>query len=106
MKLTDNLIVDQGWEAYITSIQVEFKRVIGIEVDLKTYQSDAISFQGQFTMFSIAKQEYAKNNARGRKQIVETRWTDFLWNMNDEINNRIDFIQQFDPDYNPREHRG
>ena len=101
----DKIITEQGWDIYVESIRAELGRIIGSDVDAEKYLADIVSFRGQFNMFSISKHEFAKNNDHGRKQIAAIRWIDFIWNMNDEIDERIDFIQKFDPGYNPRDHR-
>jgi len=56
-------------------------------------------------LFSIFEQEFEKNNEKNRKWIVEIRWIDYLWSLNDNINSKINFIQQFDPAYNPENYK-
>ena len=102
----DKIITEHGWDTYVGSIQAELKRITGSDVVAKKHHdTDIITFRGSYSMFSISKNEFTKNNERGRKQIAVIRWMDFIWGINDEINEQIDFIQKFDPGYNPRDHR-
>ena len=103
----DNVIVNQGWKTYIESIRVELKRFIGkpATANVDWVLPDFVRFWCGPHIFDISKLEYEKNNAHGRREIPQLRWIDFCWGLNDNINYRIDFIQRFDPEYDPREYR-
>lgn len=59
----------------------------------------------QYSGFYVALIEYNKNNHKQMIDLLNTRWIDWLWCINDGINNRIDLIRRFDPDYNPDKRR-
>jgi len=112
---TDNLnwgsiVVDRGWDAYIESIRAELERIIGepVEAGYAIVQHTTINFRcDELYIFSIEKTEYRRHVCHRKCLIAipETRWVAFCWGLNDVTNMYIDFIQRFDPKYNPRDYR-
>ena len=102
-----SIITDQGWDAYIESIRAELERFIGMAaVACKDWVlSDFVRFWCGPHIFDISKSEYGANTIHGRREIPRIRWVDFIWSMNDNINYRIDFVQRFNPGYNPKDHK-
>ena len=115
------LVVDGGVKECVDSICNMVKKLTGIELTTKrdVWVCDfdergkhdepcTIFFYDGFTpndWFSIADFEFEKNDKERRVFLIKVRWTDFLWSLNDDINAKIDFIQKFDPAYNPRNYR-